>query len=425
MRAPQAPLENTGSNVSAFDRKRVRYQRRELLWKVSKLQSVRQCGRVPRSEDSGVTLRCSTGIAGYAGLQHCGSVWACPVCAARILVHRALEIGAVLGEAIRQGHPLGFITLTMKHSKSMPLELLWGAGAKGWRRAITGRGWVSVEPMVAGWVRVWEVTHGRNGWHVHVHCVMVMELGATAADLDAVAGGMFDRWSRGLVAAGLKAPLRKGQDWHMVTGEQAAEQLAEYLAKSVSVMDQLRVVAARESLARGMGLELTHTMPGRARDDLKTRPVWALLDDLAETGEIGAWREWEKTSKGRKQVGWSNGLRERFAPSIDEVTDLAIVEEEVGTAADDVVRWTGDQWRDFVSVPGLALELLEVAERGGAQAARDQLRSWGVAHLVLVVPSDHDDGDGGSARRASAEHPPPPSHAGGRSSPVDVLGRVD
>jgi hypothetical protein len=342
-----------------------------------------------------------------------------------------LEIGAVLGEAIRQGHPLGFITLTMKHSKSMPLDLLWAAGAKGWKRAISGRAWVKAEPLVAGWVRVWEVTHGRNGWHVHVHCVMVMELGATAADLDAVAGSMFDRWSKGLVAAGLRAPLRKGQDWHMVTGEQAAEQLAEYLAKSVSLMDQLRVVAARESLARGMGLELTHTMPGRARDDLKTRPVWALLDDVAEmteTGEIGAiraWSEWEKTSKGRKQVGWSNGLRDRFAPSLDEVTDLAIVEEEIGTAADDVIRWTGDQWRDFVSLPGLALELLEVAASGGAQAARDQLRYWGVAHLVLIESSDHEAGDGGSARRASAEHPPPPAHAGGRGHPVAVLGTGD
>lgn len=370
-------------------------------------------------------MRCSPGMAGYAGLQHCGSVWACPVCAAQILVHRALEIGAVLGEAIRQGHPLGFITLTMKHSKSMPLDLLWGAGAKGWRRSITGKGWTKCEELVAGWVRVWEVTHGRNGWHVHVHCVMVLELGATAADLDTVAGGMFDRWSRGLVAAGLRAPLRKGQDWHIVTGEKASEQLAEYLAKSVSVIDQLRVVAARESLARGMGLELTHTMPGRARDDLKTRPVWALLDDLAETGEIGPWREWEKTSKGRRQVGWSVGLRERFAPSLDEVSDLAIVEEEVGTAADDVIRWTGDQWRDFVAVPGLALELLQVAESGGAQAARDHLRYLGVAHLVLIESADHDAGDRGSARRASAEHPRPPAHAGGRSHPVAVLGRGD
>lgn len=257
----------------------------------------------------------------------------------------------MLGEAVQQGHELGFVTLTMRHRKGQKLDELWTAAAKGWRRAISGRSWVDADHD--GWVRVWEVTHGRNGWHVHVHAVIVMPAGSTSADLEVLAGGMFERWSKGLQAAGLEAPLRRGQDWQLSTGSRASEKLAEYLAKAASV-----------DVGRSLGLELTHTKPGRSREGLSTRPVWALLDDLTETGEVGPWREWERASKGKRQVGWSVGLRERFAPSIEEVSDQEIVQEEIGTADDDLAFFTADQWRRVIEVPGLALRLVQAAEFG-------------------------------------------------------------
>lgn len=140
----------------------------------------------------------------------------------------------------------------------------------------------------------------------------------------------------------------------MATGEQASAELADYLMKASEVA----------AVGASLGMELTHTRPGRARDDLRTRPVWALLGDLVETGEIGPWREWERVSKGRKQVGWSNGLRERFAPVLEDVSDQEIVDEVVGSADDDLVLFDLDQWRAVVGTPGLALKLVEAAEIG-------------------------------------------------------------
>ncbi|MEG5182129.1 protein rep, partial [Microcoleus sp. A2-D5] len=403
---PQAPpLENTANNLSADDRRRLRWDRRSLLWKASSLQRVRHCGLVPTSNAGSVTMRCRDSLAGFAGLQHCGSVWSCPVCSSRILVHRALEIGSVLGEAIRQGHPLGFVTLTMHHRKGHALDLLWAAGQKGWQRAISGRGWVAVEELVEGWVRVWEVTEGRNGWHVHVHLVVVLAKGSDAQALELVAGGMFDRWSRGLVAAGLDAPRRVGQDWHLAEGAQAAEQLAEYLAKSVQVgragaNAEAIANAARVNLADGLGLELTHGMSGRAREGLATRPVWSLLDDLAETGEASAlrrWHEWERGSKGKQQVGWSNGLRDRFASTLDEVTDQQIVDQAVGDEHDDVAAWTADEWREFVARPERVAELLEVGERGGRESVHALLIEWGTVCTLIGPKAGGVGGAGASA----------------------------
>jgi hypothetical protein len=328
------------------------------------------------------------------------------------LVHRALDIGAVLGQAVRQGHPLGFVTLTMRHREGQALELLWNAARSGWKRAVSGRGWVAVEELVEGWVRVWEVSHGQNGWHVHVHCVCVLAKDAGAQDLELVAGGLFERWSAGLVAAGLDAPLVKGQDWHLATGEDAAEQLADYLAKSVAVVDQAHNVAT------GLGLELTHNRPGRTRGGLATRPVWSLLREARETGEIGRWREWERVSKGKRQVGWSNGLRERFAPEVEEVTDQAIVDEEHGTWRDDVVGWSVDEWRVFIRQGALAVDLVEWVRVEGVAGAR---RFFAMHPEALGTVLDHQPSDlGGSGGRTVAD-----GRASGRSTGPTDAGATD
>jgi hypothetical protein len=183
----------------------------------------------------------------------------------------------------------------------------------------------------------------------------------------------------------------------MATGDQAASDLADYLAKSVELVD-----VGPGELADGLGLELTHGMAGRASEAHKTRPVWSLLDDLVATGEasaLRAWHEWEEVSKGKRQVGWSKGLRERFAPGIEEVSDQAIVDQVVGDERDDLVAWSADEWRGFIAHPTRALDLLVAAQSGGLRPVLDLLREWGedsftVVANVLDVPAGVTDGGG-------------------------------
>jgi hypothetical protein len=309
-------------------------------------------------------------------------VHACPVCSATILVGRALEIGAVLAQAVAEGHVLGFVTLTMRHRRHEALKGLWDAAGVAWARATTGREWRAVQGddgTVVGWVRVWEVTDGRNGWHVHVHFVLVLAQGSTAADLDVVAGGMFARWSAGLVAAGQEAPRLVGQDWHLATGGAASGDLADYLFK---VAGQ----AHGQDRGAALGLELTHTHSGRARADLATKPVWSILDRLVRTGESEAlhrWHEWEAGSKGRRQVGWSKGLRDRFAPTLVEVSDDQLVEREMGSAEDDVVALTRAGWDRLVAMPYLLSMMLDAVEEGGLDLLRQRLDFAQVEYFVV------------------------------------------
>jgi hypothetical protein len=277
----------------------------------------------------------------------------------------------VLAQAVAEGHVLAFGTFTMRHRRSQPLKGLWDAAGAAWQRAISGRSWHAVKGKhgVIGWVRVWEVTDGRNGWHVHVHFVLVLAPGATAADLEAVAGGMFARWSAGLVAAGLEAPRLIGQDWHLATGAAASSDLADYLFK---VAGQ----AHGQDEGAALGLELTHSHPGRARSELATKPVWSILDRLVRTGETEAlhrWHEWEAGSKGRRQVGWSKGLRDRFAPAFEELSDDELVEREMGSAADDVVAISPAGWDRMVGMPFLMPMMLDAVEQGGLPELRQRL----------------------------------------------------
>ncbi len=329
-----------------------------------------------------MTIRLRDSIAGFGNLQHCGSVHSCPVCSATILVGRALEIGAVLAQAVEEGHELGFVTFTMRHRLHEPLAGLWDAAGVAWRRCISGKYWVAAQGddgAVVGWVRVWEVTDGQNGWHVHVHFVLVLAPGSTVEDLDEVASGMFRRWSAGLVAAGREAPTLVGQKWKLAKGEAASSQLADYLFK---------VAGQAQGQDRGaaLGLELTHTHSGRARADLATKPVWSILERLVRTGEADAmqrWHEWEAGSKGRRQVGWSKGLRDRFAPTLVEVSDDELVEREMGSADDDVVALSRAGWDRLVSMPYLLPMMLDAVENGGLDELRQRLDFADIEYVVI------------------------------------------
>ena len=393
-------LENIANNLSPGARRRSRYERRQVLWDASSLKRARCCGRVLVDLEAGVRARLREGVAGWAGLQHCASVWVCPVCASRILVHRALEIGSVLQRAVEQGYALAFCTFTMRHHLGQDLALLWSGGQKAWQAAISGKYWQAAKALgVVGWVRVWEVGYGRHGWHVHVHFVLVLTP-AAADRLDDIAGPMWQRWDRSLRRQGLDS-VRAAQDWHVVRGEQAADDLGGYLAK-----------LANSTEGEGLGLELTHGMPGRAGAVVATRPTWAILDHLVLTGEaaaLEAWHEWERVSKGKRQVGWSKGLRERFAPEVEELTDDEVVAEELGTAEDDVLHLDVHGWRALMRSPGRPLEVLELLEIGGVELATSALDQWGIRH-DQAKRGDSPDGDTTTqARRRSAGEADPPT----------------
>ena len=147
------------------------------------------------------------------------------------------------------------------------------------------------------------------------------------------------------------------------------------------------------------------------RSDMKKarlggRTPFALLDDIVvnkRTGEVGPdylddldlWHEWEKASKGKRQIAWSKGLRARLLPAeeVVELTDEEIVEADLG--GDEVAEIAGDVWRLIAARRGdyKLLRAFERSNRNGwrllwlyAKAAEHESAAKWAALLAVPVP---------------------------------------
>jgi hypothetical protein len=333
-----------------------------------------KCGRTMHGDS--VAVRTTRKTAGFSGLTTCGSVWICPVCNAKIMARRALEIGSAVALAQRLGLAAGFLTFTMRHNKGQRLSALWDAQSYSWQSVIAGKAWQKAKARfgVVGIIRVVEVTVGQNGWHVHIHCLVFFD--SLFPDVDGLQAFMFPRWQRALVRKGLDAPLPVGQDAQILDGPGSAA-LGSYLSKA---QDHGSVT----SRATSIGLELTSTQSKSARTRNSTRTPWNLLDEWFGDGEVESaelWKEFEQASKGRRQITWSHGLREMLGMTTEK-TDEDIAAEELGTSDDDLVHITKDGWRKVCRTPDLIPEILNTAERSGLSGLRSLLNLYGIEYTI-------------------------------------------
>lgn len=280
-------------------------------------ERLRLCGQVPAPTCSRVAVKISPdGVAYFSGLQRCGSVWSCPVCSPKIRHRRSLEVEEAVENWWAEGGQVVFVTATLRHQDGEELQDVWHALMGAWRRLQQGRSWdvFRCSSGMLGSVRVVEATHGRNGWHPHVHALFFVR------DPEVVVRELPGRW--------MAALEREGR-----TGE-------------VGVALDVRTVKAGDSEIGGY-LAKTRAALELTRLDLKTkgRTPWALL----AAGEVSLWREWVDASKGRRMIGWSRGIRERLLSDPVEATDEELAEEDLGglvVAYLDAATFVGMSWQD-------------------------------------------------------------------------------
>ena len=357
------------------ERRAARYRLRSKLAKVTRLERVKHCGRVP-VVGGGIALVCSEGapgerVAGWRGLASCGSVWACPRCAAVIGQRRAAELREALErwESWDSGCAAILLTLTVRHHAGQSLREVWDGLSRAWGRLTSGRPWRRwcEQVGVVGFVRVAEVTYGHAGWHVHLHVVLVAwsSRGAWYSEGTAehFAEDLFVAWERVAAGQGVEA-VPEVQDVRPVTLADA-DRIGRYLAKHGDLPEW----DAADEVARGS------VKRGRAGN----RTPMQVLADALETGDmadLAIWWEWEAGSYGRHQQTWSRGLRAHLwlddersdddlagevVDGAEGITDGEIVASlDRGDAA--VLVLTGDEWRAIRDTSAVT-DLLELAER--------------------------------------------------------------
>lgn len=370
-------------------RRAERFSAQEVLWSESGLKRVRHCGRYVHGSgidaDVGVPVRLTTQtdgsrVAGFGGLQTCGSTWSCPVCSAKIAAERQSEVEQAVRSWTSDGGGVIYATFTMRHHAHNSLASVWDALSTAWNGVTSGAAWIGdqecsglgvpvsrvvksgkrkgqrVTETRVPWVRVVEVTNGANGWHVHIHCLFFIARPVQDATADEWVTPMWTRWENSLISNGYPAPERwVGLDVQAVNGdtELIADAFGRYFTKNTY------------DGAAATALEMT-------RADLKdsrhgNRTPFQILKSVYDTGDAGdlaTWHEWERGSKGRRQMTWSVGARVLLGLVEEERTDEEIAADDHGG---EIVAWLSKEtYAHLVARRGRRAQLLAHLEEHGA-----------------------------------------------------------
>jgi hypothetical protein len=367
--AEQVALHEEANKIAEKLRglRKMRYAMRDVLRRKSLQPRLQNCGTTILPSSTGVSIALGEFGAHFSGLMACGSVWSCPCCAPKIAQERQgmvdqllrrhlqrhstgvpsdeLESGGALCLTLTVSHRWGDELRKMRQAVSLVHRKLWSQRAGKALRARWG---------IIGHVRSLEVTHGRNGWHPHLHCIVLTEGLLSASEAELLRVELAERWCDLAEKAKLTRPLEEQQHAELV---HSPEDAARYITKY------------------GAAAELTGWTNKDARAGGRT-PFQILADYLREgkRHDIYLWQQWERDIKGACFLTWSRGLKRKYL--IVEKTDQEIADAEERRTTPVII--INDQlFLSLVSLPHIRAELLDTAEREGG---------WAVAELLESLP---------------------------------------
>ena len=370
------PKINTKS--SGMDNKKMRY---ELLGHAARIMDNRKGGKQHRvvgcsrnvASDGVVVYRAVTGEnARFSNLMTCGSVWACPVCAAKITEVRRAELQQAINTWVSQHS--GFIllmTLTFPHEADMPLaELLvkFKKALQGFKnsRAYKGLFGTPKHPGKynrAGSVRSLEVTSGLNGWHPHTHDLVFVKQDGLTNDLNAIEE-LKQEWAKQLLKAGLGDNSQLNDMLEHGLDIRGGDYAAEYVAKFGSEPKLYQSWSAASEITK------QHAKIGGG----ESATPFMLLKWAGEGDPFSQAKfiEFVNCFDGKRMNFWSPGLKKLLA--IDEIDDEAIaaIDEPEKPEEELVIRLDELQWK-LVLQTGARFEILAQAAARGVEGVRELL----------------------------------------------------
>lgn len=356
LRITQAVLPLSKQKGETLRQKRHRLRRQAGL--LMENERVRRCGRCRHSQN--VDIHRTKHGAHFVGLETCGSVWHCPVCAAKVSETRRDEVAKVIEGIEPIGGSTYMLTLTMRHNKHDKLSFLREQIVNGWRSVANRRAYRAIKDEfgVLGTIRAIEVTHGANGWHPHLHILFVFEGPLLERDETNVKNRLSAIWVDVLEKNGGGYVSLDALDFRPATA-------SDYVTKWGADRE---LVKGQEKLGTG------------------SRTPWQLLDAAKEDLTAGAlFKEYAETFKGTRQLTWSKGLKAMFG--IGDITDedisLEATETDEELPLDDGLKegrvLTLDRGTmDAVVRLNKTAEILDAAHAGGTRGVKQFLANHGL-----------------------------------------------
>ncbi len=343
------------------------------------------CGRHVVTEGSiPVFRRLDGGKARLGQVKTCGSVWACPVCAAKVAEVRRRELTYAMVQHQAQGGHAYLLTFTFPHRFGQTLTELMDPfdvarqrfqSSKGWKKLMGKDG---VAGRVGG-VTSLEVTYGSaNGWHPHLHMLVFCDPNAfeegPADEQGRLSGKAIDylkgEWVRFLEKKGLVDCNNRSWALQYALDVRGGEKAAEYIAKW----------GHEERWGLSSELTSSHAKTGK-RDTWGTTDHYTPFQLLALSAEGDghascAFREFVEAFDGKRMLTWSPGLKDHFGiADIDDV-DAAAEEELSLNDEHQVGEIEQEQLTVLVSFGELGRFLAFAAEHGHRDNAQQLIDDW-------------------------------------------------
>jgi hypothetical protein len=243
----------------------------------------------------------------WSNVQRCGSIWTCPVCSKQISEIRRSELaeGLNLWKTTHGGGAL-LLTLTHSHNLHQSLSTLLSGQKRAYKRFCENQRVISLMKTlgVAHKIRGLEVTYGSNGWHPHLHVLLLTNL--PIDNFESARDQLAQLWIDCCIASGLNAPS-------MAHGLDLRD--GYYAEKYVSKWN------LEHELTKG------HIKKGRSGSNSPFDLLnLSLLDGtINERTTASLWQEFGIAMKGQRQLVWSRGLKSLL--QIEETTDEEAAKE--------------------------------------------------------------------------------------------------
>ncbi len=385
---------------------------------------------------------------GYAvttGLVSCGSVHACPVCAASIAKERADELVSVVEAYRKQGCVPYLVGLTIPHERHDELAPLLSALTRAWRSVWAGRlARRAIRSLGReGYVRAREVTHGqRSSWHPHLHALFVgryhLEQRLTDDELEQLRGCELEavtllRELRALYAAKprgerlgghgrkraaeiraalvelepaiLRRPskhdgkaMRRPQSiegFHLWLWRRWARAAKRFGVKRPSIDAGVHITRADNAAAylakMGLALEVTHGNAKTGRGAHRS-PFQVLAAAAYDRRYRGLWQEYVEATWRTRQIVWSRGLTRKLHRRMRD-------DEEIAADAGRAIGWTlvldPKLWDDWLRWrPAVERQLRAAVAANDKDTICDLLAdakgSWYIDEAALEPPPPRD-----------------------------------
>lgn len=297
--------------------------------------------------------RINGGTRFLGNLQTCGSVWVCPVCAAKIQAVRATETRQMIDTWTEQGGGVLLMTQTVRHSRADVLGDILDALKAGIRDMANGSPYRRARERLglAGKGTGYEVTFGEvNGWHPHAHTLLFV--GGDVGP-DAARKNLWPLWERAAHRVGLDVEpsgfdVRDGSAVRSYVTKMGTEYLWN----------------AEHEVVK------SHTKRGRAG----MTPFDMLRQHLEDPGD-GRWlarfAEFGFTFHGRRQLSWSRGFKQQLLGQVERSDET--IAASIGEAYHVLARITAQEW----------IALRKAGHHGGTVLQVYDLHGWdGLQHLI-------------------------------------------